>query len=671
MQSLAVVVDPSSWWMEGGTNATLAASWVGIPAGCALTPIWFRWSIAPGGSEGVLGPTNASETEFSASEASTGMTSVLVRAAASVDCGGSWTTAASHASSAITVAAPLAIGNLSFRENPVAPGSTADLQGSLVGGDPPYRLRVSWGDGLVSYANASGPGPFAVAHAYEGPGTFVPAVLVTDAAGRSGANSPQEPLYVNPGFAAAIVPSSLVAEEGLPTLFQARTSDAPPTFSWLFACGGATPAGVGESTEPSLDCAFVEAGVAPVSFQAVGGTSPYTVATATLDEIVVPPPTLSFLTAPPTGEVGQVDYTPLTVTGGVPPLTIAWSLVGAGTGGTELTPADGTVYLPLRSGLAGELVLSVVAVDALGTATASIQTDVAVLPALETWAAGASAVVAGAVELNVSASVLAGTPPFDWAVVPSLLAGNGSAASGTLPDAGSFDWNATFRAEGSLSVTVVVADAAGASATVNLSLALAPQLSVSAEVEPAGPGAVDLALNISGGIAPFAFRWNDTLGDLWNGSTASRGLVELREAPGGSGDVSFGLLVTDALGVSATSKLAADVPPDATGPAPGMGMATVAGGVALLATGTTVALLFRRRRPVARLPPDPVEVLREAIEPADGVDRGLVELLAEERGVPPEIVRSTLERLKADGTVRAGRGTDGEEVLAWVAPRAR
>jgi len=99
---------------------------------------------------------------------------------------------------------------------------------------------------------------------------------------------------------------------------------------------------------------------------------------------------------------------------------------------------------------------------------------------------------------------------------------------------------------------------------------------------------------------------------------------------------------------------------------------TVAVVAALLAAGATVAVLLRRRPSVTALPsPDPVAVLREVIEPSDGVDRGLVEMLAEERGVPSEVVRSTLERLKADGTVRSGRGSDGEEVLAWTVSAER
>jgi hypothetical protein len=83
-----------------------------------------------------------------------------------------------------------------------------------------------------------------------------------------------------------------------------------------------------------------------------------------------------------------------------------------------------------------------------------------------------------------------------------------------------------------------------------------------------------------------------------------------------------------------------------------------------------VAFLWRKRvrnRPEARDGPDPVAILRRIIEPADGADRTTVELMAEENGIPLATVRSTLDRLIAEGTVRAETGPDGEEVVAWSA----
>jgi hypothetical protein len=670
--NLSVAIDPASWWMESGTNATLAASWVGTPAGCSLEPTWFRWAIAPGGSDGALGATNGSRTEFFASDAGTGTTTVVVRAAASLDCHGNISASFSRATAVVTVAVPLAVDGLAFRADPIAPGAAAELVGALVGGNAPYRLRVAWADGGLSYANVSGPGSFSIIHEYSGTGTFEPVVLATDAAGRTDASDPEEPLYVSGAFAAAIVPSTLVAEEGVPALFGINTTDAPSSFSWLFACENASPASTGRSTGLVYGCAFDAAGIAPVSFEAVGASAPFPIATATLEEAVVPPPSIGLPSTLPGGEVGETVYAPVELSGGVPPFTLDWSLVGTGSAGTETVPSDGTAYLPLCSDLAGALVLSVAVVDALGEADAPAEERIAFAPSLDVWAAAAAGVAAGAVALNVSASALEGAPPFDWAVVPGLSAVNGSAEAGTLSASGSFAWNATYRTEGTLGVTVTVVDAAGVSAVVNLTVLLAPRLSISAQVDPDGPGLVTLVLNVSGGVAPFAYRWNDSSGDVWNGSAAGAGTLVLREAPDTSGSCSFSVVLVDALGMSASSQVRANVPARGAGPDPGSGAMTALVVAGLLGMVASAVLLLRRRRPSPTpAPPDPVAVLREAIEPSDGVDRGLVELLAEERGVPLEVVRATLERLKADGTVRAGRGSDGEEVLAWAEPPAR
>ena len=670
--NLSVAIAPASWWMESGTNATLAATWVGTPAGCSLEPTWFRWAIAPGGSDGALGATNGSRTEFFASDAGSGTTTVVVRAAASLDCRGNLSASFSRAAAVVTVAVPLAVRGLAFRTDPIVPGAAAELVGTIVGGNAPYRLRVAWADGAVSYANVSGPGTFSVVHTYVGNGSFEPVVLATDAAGRTDASDPEEPLYVSDTFAAAIVPSTLIAEEGVPVLFGISTTHAPPNFSWLFACENASPASTGGSTGLVYGCAFDAAGITPVSFEAVGASAPFPIAAATLEEAVVPPPSVVLPATSPVGEVGGTAYAPVELSGGVPPFVLNWSLVGTGLAGTETVPSDGTAYLPLSSDTAGALVLSATVVDALGGAGAPAEEQVAFAPCLDAWAAAAAGSAAGAVALNVSASAVEGSPPFDWTVVPSLPAVNASAEAGILPASGSFDWNATYRAEGVVGVTVVVVDAAGGLAVVNLTVLLAMPLAISATVDPDGPGPVTLWVNVAGGVAPFTYRWNDSFGDGGNGSAAVAGTIVLRAAPGASGSCSFTVLVVDALGMSASAQVRTSVPARGDGSDPGVGVLPALTVAALLGMVAFAVLLFRRRRPSpSPTPQDPVAVLREAIEPSDGVDRGLVELLAEERGVPLEVVRATLERLKADGTVRAGRGSDGEEVLAWAEPPAR
>lgn len=670
--NLSAAVEPSSWWLEDGTNVTLDATWVGVPAGCSLVPIWFRWAVGPGGTEGALESTNSSRTVFTALAGGSGTTSVLVRAAASLACSGAVRAAFSRAAAVITVASPLNITEIAFGPNPLPPNGTTELTGELAGGDPPYEVRVTWGDGSTSLRPVIVPGPFAIAHAFPVAGTYEASVLVTDRAGDSATARPGEPLNVSSSFAVAIVPSDPVAEVGVPAAFGVRIVDAPSAFSSLFACDDANPSGAENSSNLTYGCAFDAPGVAAVYFEAVGADLPFAVATAALTEPVVAPPSVSFAGLPPSGEVGGTDYAPVQLTGGVPPLTVAWSLVGAGSQGTQTTSADGTVYLPLACPTAGTLLLSVVVTDSLGVVTAAAEEEVEVVPRLVVSASAVSTPDNASVAVNVSGSAVQGADPLAWAIVPSSGAENGTVLVGTLPQGGPFAWNASYRAEGALEVTAVVVDAAGAVGIVNLSVPLLPELAVTAGAGGPAAGEVRLSLAISGGVPPYAYRWTDSFGDLWNGSVEAPGVTTLVETAGGAGPAAFDVVVTDALGVSASSRVRAVIaaPGPSSNAAEDAALALGGTGIAAL---VVAAVLVRFRRPSAPPPPapDPVEVLRDVIEPSDGVDRGMVELLAEERGVPLEAVRATLERLKADGTVRSGRGSDGEEVLAWSRPYER
>lgn len=661
-----VVIDPASWWTETGTNTTFVATWAGDPPGCSLSPSWFRWAVAPGGSEGTLSPSNNSEAVFSASAGAGGTSTVEVRSAATLDCDGNLTSSFSGASARLTVAGALHLTGVAFTTDPVAPGQVATLTGIITGGEPPYALRITWGDGSSSLENVSAPGNFSAPHAFHGTGLFTPELLATDAAGRSAGAAPAEPLNVSAGFAAAIAASSVVTDEGVPVTFTVRTEDAPANFSWLFACPSAEPATPNGSAGPSFGCVFEHDGTATVTFEAVGASAPYPVATASIDERVVAPPALTFPVLAPLAEVGPTAYAAVDLLNGTPPFDVSWSLVGSGNRGNQAVPQDGLDYLPLNSSVAGALELSVVVVDGLGVASAPASEVVRFVPALLASAAATAVPGDAEVTLNVTATVLAGAPPFSWTVVPGFPTKNATNASGTLAGAGAFTWNATYRREGSLEITVVLVDSDGASSVSNLSVVLAPPLQVTTTVDGVDPGAVRLRVRITGGLPPYQLRWNDSAGESGNGSASAPGTVVLEAATDAAGNCSFTVVVDDRLGVSASSTSDVDVPVSGAGSPPDdLGAVVLVGGL-VLGAGGAGALLLRRRRSTTDVPtPDPVTVLREVIEASDGVDRGLVEMLAEERGVPIEVVRTTLERLKDEGSVRSGRGADGEEVLAW------
>ena len=162
-----LTVAPSDWWMVEGTNVSLRASWTQIPPGCTILPDWFRWSIAVGGALGTLSSANLSEANFSAGGLGSGATGIIVRSAAELGCGSTQTPAFRTARSNLTIDAPLTLRNLSITPNPIRGGTVASLSGTIVGGQPPYELRVSWGDGTVGWGNETRPGTFSLDRSFE------------------------------------------------------------------------------------------------------------------------------------------------------------------------------------------------------------------------------------------------------------------------------------------------------------------------------------------------------------------------------------------------------------------------------------------------------------------------------------------------------------------------
>ena len=663
----ALTVAPASWWMVEAANVTLRASWTRIPPGCSVTPEWFRWSVEGVGAQGTLAPDNASEANFTAGGMGTGTTGVVVRSAAAVDCGSNRTAVFRTSVANLTVDAPLVVRNVSISPNPIEPGEAASLVGEIVGGQPPFELRIGWGDGSVGWANVTRPGSFAVERTFEA-GVFAPILWVEDGSGFVATATVEEPLNVSLEFAAAIRPSSFVAEVGVPASFSAEYVNPPSGYSSILACGGATSVAP-EVQVPSLqiDCSFEEPGTSRVTLESVGADSPYAVASAILSEEVVPPISVALRNANADAEVDLPEYVPVELSGGVPPYDVVWNVVGSRNTEDAVVPNDGTFYAGVRLLDAGADVVSVVVTDALGISAVSASETIDVLAPLSAVVAMASSVGAQGAPVNLTGAVTAGSPPFQWAVVPGIWAPNGTDPAGTLPAIGPFGWNATYRTEGSLSAEAIVVDAAGAVWEGNVSTDLLPPLDAVLRLLPSPPGGFVAEITVSGGAPPFAYWINDSAEDTWNGTTPHDGTIIVRGSPSGSGNFTFELTVEDAWGRWSSAETNAQVPSPPRGDlAAPPGVAVL--GVAALALVAVVAGAYWWRHRSSRVPPsapDAEATLRRIIGPADGADRSVVELVAEEEGVSLPIVRETLDRLIAQGTVRAERGLDGEEVLAW------
>jgi hypothetical protein len=676
--TVALAVDPSTWWTLAGDTDPFDAVWMGIPPGCSLAPEWYRWAVGGTSVGGTLDPTDRAATNFSAISASPASTELTVRAAAALSCGGRAVALLRSATSNVTVDAPLVIGNVSVGPSVADPGAPVVLYGSLAGGTPPFLVRVGWGDGNVSWTNLTSAGPFALSHAFPA-GEFAPSVIASDTDGLTANASVPEPVTVSRSLAVGIDPSSYVAEVGVPVTFRAELLHPPSNFSWVGYCVGAT----GEvaravSATPELNCTFAAPGPENVGFGVSGEGFALESASALLREGVVPPLRLSLRAPGAPAELGGVVQLPVDLEGGVPPFRVTWTFVGNRSTGERTVLVDGSIFLPVWPIAAGADRISVTVEDAAGVVStnATLGLNVSLPLAASAAAAGAAAPNATAVEL--SGTVEAGVSPFEWVAVPSTAPVSGTNFSGVLPASGSFDWNGTFQDEAELGLSVGVVDAAGATWTESFSVRPVPVLALAVALAPGGAGVLDVNATVEGGVPPFAAWVNTSAGTSWNTTLSVDGNVVWKVSLPAVGNISATVTVVDRLGRAASSTARTQLGPPAPAPlapAPPRGDGAewaVAAGLLGLAGIVAFALARRRRRapePTAP-PPDPTEVLRHLIEPSDGVDRATVELLAEEAGVPFESARLTLDRLIVQGRVRSEAGADGEEVLAWAPPEA-
>ncbi len=668
----ALTVSPDSWWTGGGRSTPLNATWTDAPPGCTLSPGWFRWSLPDSAPIGVLSSEVSPTTNFTAAVTQEGTGQLAVTSAATVECGPDEATVVRAANATVVVDPALEIQNVSASPDPILDGANTTLVGELVGGTAPYSLRVGWGDGASTLVNLSGDGAFAVAHEYSD-GKFRPTVEATDADGLVAVATAPEPIAVGDGPEVGLSASTYLAEVGVPVQFAGTVLNGPAGSSTLDACIGPAiaPPATGASSG-RFSCTFPASGVANVTFRLneYPWSGPLLAATTLAEPVAAP---LSVSVAPVgAAEVGAPTEVAVDLSGGVPPFTVTGEVVGAPSPRPWSIPGDGTFLFPVESPTAGDVVVSVDAVDALGVTASGVSPLIPVDDPLAASAAVAAATTGNGTWVELSGGVTAGPGPFDWAVAPTVLLENLTSPPSVLNSTGGLAWSARLVDSAPLVLTLVVVDATGRTWTTSEPVPLAPPLSLVADVIPAAGGTVRAAVSIGGGSPPVALWVNFSNGDRWNASGLQDGAYSWTLSVAGSGEVVAALVVVDRLGEVAYANVTPIVLVPST-PVPSSNAAAtwaVGGFVALLAIVAALAWRERRRRRAAPAPPPPdaPAILRKIIEPADGVDRGTVELLAEEQGVTLEIARTTLDGWIADGTLRAERGSDGEEVLAWDRP---
>jgi hypothetical protein len=688
--------------MRTGSNLTLQAVWSGGSPLCRLVPLWYRWSVDGGSATGFLNATTDPSATFTADSFGSGTAAVAVRSGAVLECGANETVLEQRSEANVSIVIPLSLSGVEIGPNPLAPGGTANLEGTVTGGAPPYTMEFAWGDGNHSTVTLPASGPFSADHRFSA-GEFLPSVIASDAGGSVVNASVPETLSVGTGLEVAIAPASYVAELGVPAEFTGIADGEPTGAVTLFDCSNATVgAGVASPTIPNgteFLCTFTAPGTAEVLFGVYppqpGGPS----ASVVLYEEVVAPPRLSVEPAEPVVEVGETELVRVCLSGGGLPVSLFWNLSGNRSSGTETVDSDGGGVLALPLGAAGTYTVGVRASDALGSIETNSTGEVRVESPLAANASGARSLAPYGAVVQVAGEVLAGCPPFLWWVVPNLASANASASNGTLPNVGVFAWSGWYAREGNLSVIVGVADGCGETSQVGVCVPLVPPLSVEATAAP-GPTSPNetLAVNVSiqGGQPPFQLGVNASDNESWNRTVLSDGTYRWLLRTDGNGSVAVTVSVADLLGRSTESNLTVDlIRPSAQGspaPTPPPPPSVVSGPygnstsqpasdttwllAVFIPAGGAATFVFLWRRHSRKTPrgvagPDPEATLKHIIEPAEGAERFTVELLAEEAGIPLAIVRSTIDRLVSEGTVRSESGADGEEVLSWSSDAGR
>jgi chitodextrinase len=209
---------------------------------------------------------------------------------------------------------------------PVSAGVTANVTvtATVTNGTPPFRADFEFGDG-TSGAATSPTNTIAVTHAYLHPGTYVPSVNLTDAAGArlTSFGYPGVRVLAGPTLAALTEPSQ--GDAGIPLSFgEGNVTNGTPPYSlaWQFGDGG-TASGVGPSHVYAAAGTYAGTLTATDTLGA-SASRPFTVA-------VHPFPTLAISTGSGTPTAGAASTFYANVSGGTAPYRFAWSFGDGGT----------------------------------------------------------------------------------------------------------------------------------------------------------------------------------------------------------------------------------------------------------------------------------------------------------------------------------------------------
>lgn len=282
--------------------------------------------------------------------------------------------------------------------SPTDVGAPVSFRGNVTGGTPAFSYLWTFGDGGSAFtANAS--------HTYSSPGNLTVTLRVTDHYGVVATGSASVTVLPGPTVEALTTPT--VGEVGVPLLFVANESGgvAPFAYAWVFGDGSN---GSGSNTTHAY--ATTGTFVATVwANDSLGASAHGSV------NVTVNPPLASTAVASPTPvDVGVLVHFSGTTTGGVSPVSYAWSFGDASTGsGSSATHAYGSP---------GTYTAVLWANDSLGV-SAVARTNVTVVadPSVTSFTVTPGVIKTGE-SVAFSATLSGGTAPF-YVVYSGLPAG--------------------------------------------------------------------------------------------------------------------------------------------------------------------------------------------------------------------------------------------------------
>jgi len=673
-ENLSLAIVPGSWTMMASSTAVFTVAVVGVPSGCSvadLTANWWLpgWAAVAGFLNRSAGPSVA-YTTFASESGSLGQLSV--DGTVILACSGTEESDWAQGSAGVTILPTTNLAGPYLTPDPAVPGAPVLVGWQLSGGLPPYRVTVTFGDGTSSQFTQDASGPGETVHRYAA-GSFAPALGIEDSQGHGLNESSGRPMTVASGLVAVIEGPGPSVDAGRPFVLTANVSggEAPYDVHWK---GPGAPF-IGDSW--GLVVGSTGIFNASIEVDDVLGE----LVTASIELQVVRPPTLSVLVPPAGCDSGVAFPVRFNVTGGVGPFRVGWGIAPAGSNSSTTLASDGSYLEPATAASAGAGWLSATIVDALGAnqTTAAPLAPVHALPASVVSATPPEAEAGQPV--RVTATVVGGTPPFRWSLVPTELVASPSTESGLLLEDGLVSLSGAVEAAGNLTVIATFTDANGISTTGNASVRILPPLRplVAVVGSPAVSGApLQLSGLLAGGVPPYDYGWTMSDGESGLGNLSGAGTFDFTATPHDAGYLTFRLWVTDALTAqaNATGDVLVESGPAPVGPSnpPSSGVASGASWswaiiAALAVVGVWAGVRFRRPATPPRPTPPPgsagMAVVRRILEDSGELERDTLTFLAEEEGVDADAAIAAVERWSRAGKIRTENGGDGEMLLRW------